>query len=438
MSDKPMVARQSGEVLIEVENLSKKFSRDLKRSLIYGVQDVMRELGGRPVTADLRPYEFWALRDVSFTVRRGEALGVIGPNGAGKTTLLRLLNGLIKPTSGRIQMRGRVQALIALNAGVSPILTGRENIYINAATFGIPRSEVDKVIDDIIEFAEIGDFIDTPMRNYSSGMQVRLGFSVAIHVKPDVLIIDEVLAVGDAKFRRKARNAMSQMLERDVALIFISHNMHEVLGITDKSLWLNHGQTVMLDESEVVCSRYLMGALEDDVSGDTPFAYGQKRSEDLVVRQVATEVAGEAFERHITLDVDRQVRIKIDLEAQSPINEVVFHQFQLETVTNEAVGQIVIHDDIRADVGQHLHYEFDMDLSDILPGRYVVKYMLPTDGGPELDHIMNLLYIDVVQSQALRTFTPVVGETNRQRMGSNRRGALSLSVRMVRPVPQTP
>src|SRR5210317_1944929 len=170
----------SDKVLIRVENVSKKFCRTLKRSLWYAVKDIAGELFGRNNSESrLRPGEFWAVDNASFELKRGDCLGLIGPNGAGKSTLLKMLNGLIKPDKGRITMRGRVGALIELGAGFNPILTGRENIYVNAAVLGIPKQEVDKKLDAIIEFAEIDDFINTPVQSYSSGMKVRLGFAVA-------------------------------------------------------------------------------------------------------------------------------------------------------------------------------------------------------------------------------------------------------------------
>ena len=168
------------DVLIRMEGVSRRFCHSLKRSLWYGVQDTFYDLLGRDIsTQKLRHNEFWAVDDVSFELKRGECLGLVGRNGAGKTTLLKMLNGLIKPDRGRIVIRGRLGALIALGAGFNPVLTGRENIYINGAVLGLSRKEIDREIDGIIDFAEIGDFIDAPVQSYSSGMHVRLGFAVA-------------------------------------------------------------------------------------------------------------------------------------------------------------------------------------------------------------------------------------------------------------------
>lgn len=233
--------------LMRVEGLSKKFCRSLKRSLWYGVQDVVSELNpfsNSPKSSaveDLREGEFWAVNNVSFELRRGECLGLIGHNGAGKTTLLRMLNGLIKPDRGRIEMRGKVGALIALGAGFNPILSGRENVYVNAAVLGLSKREIDQQFDEIVEFAEIGDFIDAPVQSYSSGMQVRLGFAVATALQPDVLLLDEVLAVGDASFRHKCYARINRII-KNCAVILVSHSMDSIGAICSSVGFMDHGK----------------------------------------------------------------------------------------------------------------------------------------------------------------------------------------------------
>ncbi len=212
------------DTLVRVEGVSKKFCRDLKKSLWYGLQDIAGELVGSSKERRLRPGEFWAVDDVSFELKKGDCLGLIGPNGAGKSTLLKMLNGLIKPDRGRIELKGRVGALIELGAGFNPILTGRENIYVNGAVLGLNKSEVDALFDQIVAYSELQDFIDTPVQYYSSGMRVRLGFSIASQLMPDILLIDEVLAVGDLGFKLKCFGTMDQMLD-STAIIFVSHSM---------------------------------------------------------------------------------------------------------------------------------------------------------------------------------------------------------------------
>lgn len=233
------------EVLVEVKNVSKKFSKDLKTSLRYGLQDSLIAIlpFQKSNNNTLRKSEFWAVRDVSFKLRRGECIGLIGHNGAGKSTLLKMINGLINPDGGSIQLKGKISALIELGAGFNPILTGRENIYNNAAVLGFSKKEIDAKMDDIIDFSEIVDFIDSPLQNYSSGMKVRLGFAVAAHLEPDVLIVDEVLAVGDLSFRLKCFKKIDEILP-NTAVVFVSHNMSQISRICSDVILLEKGQII--------------------------------------------------------------------------------------------------------------------------------------------------------------------------------------------------
>lgn len=236
------------EILVEAESVSKRFCKELGNSLRYGVQDIASELSlrRRDGRRKLRPGEFWALKDVSFELRRGEALGIIGPNGAGKSTLFKLISGLMKPDGGRITVRGRVGALIELGTGFSPILTGRENIYVNAAMLGLSKRQTDRIVDEIIGFAGLEEFIDTPVQNYSSGMWVRLGYAVATHLEPDVLLVDEVLAVGDLAFQRKCIRHMHKYLDSGGALVLVSHHLYTLQSICHRCLLLDRGEATFL------------------------------------------------------------------------------------------------------------------------------------------------------------------------------------------------
>ena len=238
------------DTLVRVEGVSKRFCRSLKKSLWYGVQDIAGDLGWGNPARELRADEFWALKHISFELRRGECLGLIGHNGAGKTTLLRMLDGLIKPDQGRIEIRGRVGGLIALGAGFNPILTGRENIYVNASVIGVSKREVNKKFDEIVDFSGIHEFIDAPVQSYSSGMSVRLGFAVAaILIQPDVLLLDEVLAVGDIGFIIKCMNAIRQ-LSKNSAVIFVSHNMPFISWFCTRVMVLDQGRC-LIDTNEL-------------------------------------------------------------------------------------------------------------------------------------------------------------------------------------------
>jgi len=185
---------------------------------------------------------FWALKDISFEISPGETVGVIGPNGSGKSTLLKLLAGVAYPTTGDILVKGRVAPLIELGAGFHFELTGRENIYINGTILGLSKKEIDERVEDIIEFAELKDFIDTPVKHYSSGMFMRLGFSVAVHVEPDILLVDEILSVGDAHFQEKSFKKMREFKDKGVTMVIVSHSIEQLKKFCDKGLYINYGE----------------------------------------------------------------------------------------------------------------------------------------------------------------------------------------------------
>ena len=258
--------------LIVAEHVSKKFCRDLKRSLWYGVKDLCAEMLGSSGKSrgELRNLEFFAVNDVSFEVQPGECLGLIGPNGAGKSTFLKMLNGLIRPDSGRITMRGRVSALIELQAGFNPILTGRENIYVAGSVLGLSKKEIDRKLEQIIDFSELEDFIDTPVQSYSSGMRVRLGFAVASQLEPDVLLIDEVLAVGDVGFRVKCYEHILKLRKSGTSMILVSHNMVDIARVCDRCVVLDHGCVSFEGSMDDGINRYeeLLGLQLSKTSGE--------------------------------------------------------------------------------------------------------------------------------------------------------------------------
>lgn len=248
---------EENDVVLSVEGVSKKFCRDLKRSLFYGVQDIGQELLGlRGEKNQLRKGEFWALQDVSFQLKKGEALGLVGKNGSGKTTLLKIIAGLIRPDIGSVNIKGRIAPLIALGAGFNPILTGRENIYANMSILGLSNKEIDDRFDEVVEFSEIGEAIDAPVQSYSSGMAARLGFASAIHTEPEILLIDEVLAVGDVKFRGKCIRRLAKLRERGTAFIFVSHNSMAIMSVSNFAIYLNRGNLIASGSTEQIIKKY--------------------------------------------------------------------------------------------------------------------------------------------------------------------------------------
>jgi lipopolysaccharide transport system ATP-binding protein len=232
--------------VVTVEQVSKKYCRRLSHSLWYGLVDLAAELTAQSGNRDLRlrHAEFLAVDDLSFELRPGECIGLIGHNGAGKSTLLKMLNGLVRPDKGKITMRGRVGALIELGAGFSPILTGRENIYINGAVLGFTKSEIDAKFDEIAAFAELDDAIDAPVQTYSSGMYVRLGFAVAAQLNPDIFLIDELLAVGDTAFRMKCFQHLLESKRAGKSIVVVSHNMIDINRVCDRVVLLDGGKKI--------------------------------------------------------------------------------------------------------------------------------------------------------------------------------------------------
>ncbi len=296
------------EVLLRVENAGKKFCTDLKRSLWYGVKDIASEVFALNSKARLRKQEFWANKSISFELRRGEIIGIIGPNGAGKTTLLKMINGIIKPDEGTITIKGAVGALIALGAGFNPILTARENIYINSAVLGVPKRKIDESIEKIIAFAELEDFVDTPVQNYSSGMRVRLGFSVAINIAPDVLIIDEVLAVGDQAFKRKAQEQIRNLLSSGVAVLFVSHNLTQVARLCSRVIHLEHGKIKSFGDAGRIVASYIAESEEQ------PLGSPLDNAEAIMTRAEAA-------------DWDKLIVHRIQLFNQSGVETACFNTF---------------------------------------------------------------------------------------------------------------
>jgi len=282
-----------------------------------------------------------ALRDVTFAVDKGEAFGIIGRNGSGKSTLLKIITGILKPTSGRVTVVGRVAALIELGAGFHPEITGRENVYINGIMLGLSRREIEQRFDKIVDFSGIRDFIDQPVKTYSSGMYVRLGFAVAVHVDPDVLLIDEVLSVGDEEFSAKCVAKIQEMKYRGVTLVFVTHQLDQVRNLCDRALWLDHGAAVEIGDPTRVVDAYLQRVAGTQVStvttsdesageraGDPPDKEKDPMEEErwgsgeVILRRVAiTDPEGRDL---VALGAGSPVTIDLDVEVRVPQTDFVF------------------------------------------------------------------------------------------------------------------
>ena len=228
--------------------------RSIRDSLGHWVRNILNPRNQNKISEE----EFWALQDINFEIPKGECVGVIGRNGAGKSTLLKLLSRITRPTCGQIELKGRVASLLEVGTGFHPELTGRENIYLNGSILGMPRSEIRTKFDEIVEFAGVEQFLDTPVKRYSSGMYVRLAFAVAAHLDPDILIVDEVLAVGDSEFQKKCLKKMEDAAsEQARTVLFVSHNMHSIATLTSRSMLLDHGRIKMFESTDSVIRAYI-------------------------------------------------------------------------------------------------------------------------------------------------------------------------------------
>lgn len=322
------------DIILKVEGLTKKYTIGENRERYVALRDVLargaRNIGssvldiGRrlfpltqnlladPPTSDFRPLssqDFWALRDVSFEVKRGEVLGIIGRNGAGKSTLLKILSRITEPTAGRVRIRGRVASLLEVGTGFHPELTGRENIFLNGAILGMTRREIRRKFDEIVAFAEVEKFIDTPVKHYSSGMYVRLAFAVAAHLEPEILLVDEVLAVGDAAFQKKCLGKMSDVAKEGRTVLFVSHNMTAITTLCVRTVLLAEGRIAVDGISTHVVSGYLSMVSEsggERIWDDLHNSPGSDRARLRAVRLISNDkVTSE-------VDIDKDVQVEVE------------------------------------------------------------------------------------------------------------------------------
>jgi ABC-type polysaccharide/polyol phosphate transport system ATPase subunit len=348
-----------------------------------------------------------ALRNVSFTIDRGEAFGIIGRNGSGKSTMLKLISGILKPTSGKVSVNGRIAALIELGAGFHPEITGRENIYINGIMLGLSRREIEQRFDKIVEFSGIAEFLDQPVKTYSSGMYVRLGFAVAVHVDPDILLIDEVLSVGDEEFSARCIAKIQEMKYRGVTLVFVTHQLDQVRNLCDRAVWLDRGQLEAIGDPMRVVDAYLQ-----EVSGtalaDTPAeaapeeaAPAPPRDEEerwgsgevLIKRVALTDEEGREL---VALGAGTPVTIDIDVEARAPQEDFVFGLGLYHADGSCVYGT---NTDLEGYASQRLdgsaRIRFVMPSLDLVAGTYRLDVAVHTRNGRSFDYRRNVVRIVV-------------------------------------------
>ena len=239
-----------GKPAIVVEHMSMLFN--LNKEKVDNIKEYFIKL----VTKKLHFTEFWALKDISFTVEKGDRVGVLGFNGAGKSTLLKVIAGVLKPTEGSVKVSGVIAPMLELGAGFDLNYSGKENVFLYGATMGYSRKFIEEKYDEIVEFSELGDFINVPVKNYSSGMRARLGLAIATAVEPEILILDEVLSVGDAKFRKKSEAKIRSMFDKGITVLFVSHSVEQVMNICNKAIILDHGKLIAQGEVKEICAQY--------------------------------------------------------------------------------------------------------------------------------------------------------------------------------------
>ena len=314
--------------VIRVENLSKKYIighkqenqryttlRDMMANGVKGVIDRFRNPKSK--IQNPKSEEFWALKDVSFEINQGDRVGIIGRNGAGKSTLLKILSRVTEPTTGSIRIKGRVASLLEVGTGFHPELTGRENIYLNGAILGMSKAEIKRKFDEIVAFAEVEKFLDTPVKRYSSGMYVRLAFAVAAHLEPEILIVDEVLAVGDAQFQKKCLGKMEDVSKEGRTILFVSHSMSTVTSLCERAVWLMGGQIYMQGSAEYITGKYLTCGSEH--SGDIVISE-QPANAKFSFKRLTLINSQDKITSHF--DLRQPIKIRLEYQVNQPINNL--------------------------------------------------------------------------------------------------------------------
>ncbi|HEU4587263.1 MAG TPA: polysaccharide ABC transporter ATP-binding protein [Gemmatimonadales bacterium] len=406
----------SADLVLQVEGLGKQYrigqargSRTLREAVAETFGGLTRRVAGGRGTAQVAPpqddHSIWALRDVSFEVHAGEVVGIVGGNGAGKSTLLRILSRITEPTEGRADVTGRVGALLEVGSGFHPELTGRENIYLNGSILGMRKAEIARKFDEIVEFAEIGQFLDTPVKRYSSGMYVRLAFAVAAHLDPDILIVDEVLAVGDVRFQRKCLNKMQDVSRGEGrTVLFVSHNMNAIQRLCTRCLLFEHGRLVTAGDPVPIVSEYLAASSPTtarewiDVSEVRRAGTGEARVTAARYSSLSDAAAYQPYP-----DGPFQMQLVIDSDAARTVSSVAVTFFDPSGTKLVNADTLAIGRDITLQQGRNL-VTLRIPALHLNPGVYLVGLWLANPGSRVVfDHVEAAFQVEVItlQGQAL-------------------------------------
>jgi len=385
-------------IVIRAEGLGKKYLIGhetgrpryvaLRDVLVQGGKNIFRKTKGLTLRAEARPEteEFWALKNVNFELGSGEVLGIVGRNGAGKSTLLKILSRITEPSAGRVTVRGRVASLLEVGTGFHPELTGRENIFLNGAVLGMKRAEIKRKFDEIVNFAEVEKFLDTPVKRYSSGMYVRLAFAVAAHLEPEILVVDEVLAVGDAEFQKKCLNKMGEVASGGRTVLFVSHNLSAVADLCTKALLLEKGQIECVGTPEQVITAYIerssssqIGNLINRTVGDITLSF-----------ELSGNSASNIYQSGLPLE------LSLDCSSNRPVRLDEFCLI-IESLRGQRVGLIDFRlaDDRITLFPAGATYVARLSNLDLVPGTYVIKTWI---SGPEIGEELELGTVEFVEA----------------------------------------
>lgn len=381
------------EIAIRVENLSKRYRIGRPHPPANRLESIapfrrLASLLRRPQEDEI----LWALKDVSFEVRQGEVLGIIGRNGAGKSTLLKILSRITEPTSGRAVLNGRVGSLLEVGTGFNPELTGRENIYLSGAILGMKKAEIDRKFDEIVAFSEVEKFLDTPVKRYSSGMYVRLAFAVAAHLEAEIILLDEVLAVGDVAFQRKCLGKMENVSQVGRAILFVSHNLQAIGDLCTKAILLDEGRVILKDTPQKVIQQYLVSKSDIDTSLPNP----KIKTSNFSIEHVAC----------YGNDLRQSIRplgictIEVDIKPQLPTNDMSIHI----DIHGEDHTKVLGYDSVdfgvvaEPEVGQNIRYELKILNAPLPPGNYSIDLYVKNYSKNIYDHFEHVIEFEVEQN----------------------------------------
>ncbi len=370
------------ETIIKVENVSKQYrlgaigggtlKGDIQSFMarIRGKEDPNTKIGA---TVYAKNERFLALRDINLEIKKGEAVGIIGHNGAGKSTLLKLLTRVTAPTTGQICLNGRIASMLEVGTGFHPELTGRENVYLNGAILGMTKAEIDKKFDEIVEFSEVKQFIDTPVKRYSSGMYVKLAFSVAAHLDSEIMIMDEVLAVGDVKFQQKCLDKMSEAAHKDGrTVLYVSHNMSTIRRLCDRCIVLDHGKVVFDGDVNEAINIYTQ---ELDMSLSADIDLSQKRMRHLSSNILAKMTRIKMLDKQVPVyEMNEHIRFDLTVECTKEIESASL-RFEIRSADEAPIGTSIVQNFAPLKKGKNI-FNVDLDVPGLVPGRYIALLVL--------------------------------------------------------------